>query len=154
MFHVYLIAEVKIMRFSEGSLGRFFVCRLNYESDLLDSIKGFADDKGVKVAVFFLLGAVKKARFSFYDQEEKKYVEDEIEEAMEVLSCIGNIAKMKGETIVHGHIVLSDRKGKSCGGHLRNGTIVFSAELFIMELKGTVLEREYDEVTGLNLFKL
>jgi len=142
------------MRFAEGTLGRFFVCRLDYESDLLDSIKRFADEKGVKVAVFFLLGAVKKARFSFYDQEEKKYVEDEIDEPMEVLSCIGNIARMKGETIVHGHTVLSNREGKSYGGHLINGTIVFSAELFIMELKGIVLEREYDKVTGLNLFKL
>lgn len=142
------------MRFSEGSLGRFFVCRLNYESDLLDSIRRFADEKGVKVAVFFVLGAVKKARFSFYDQEEKRYLEHEIDEPMEVLSCIGNISKMKEETIVHGHIVLSNRKGRSYGGHLRNGTIVFSAELFIMELEGTVLEREYDEVTGLNLFKL
>ncbi|MFQ6127189.1 MAG: PPC domain-containing DNA-binding protein [Candidatus Heimdallarchaeota archaeon] len=130
------------------------MCRLNYESDLLDSIRRFADEKDVKFAVFFVLGAVEKARFSFYDQEKKRYLEDEIDEPMEVLSCIGNISKMKGETIVHGHIVLSNREGRSYGGHLRKGTIVFSAELFIMELERTVLEREYDEVTGLNLFKL
>ena len=73
---------------------------------------------------------------------------------MEILACIGNVSKLKGETLIHAHIVLGDSEGRAYGGHLERGTIIFSAEMFLVKLEGLTLNREYDEVTGLNLFKL
>ena len=38
-------------------------------------------------------------------------------------------------------------------GHLLPGTMLFACELFIEELEGGGLEREYDPRTGLHLWK-
>ena len=128
--------------------------RLEHDSDLLDSIRNIAEQHGIQVAQFFAIGAVKKAAFSFYDQRKKKYVQEGVRDELELLSCLGNISKMEGKTMVHAHVVLSDSRGKLYGGHLTEGTAVFAGEVSMTELIGPKLERKFDEVTGLNLFDL
>lgn len=140
--------------FAEASLGRLFVVRLPHGGDLLESIKGFAVERGVEAGVLWVIGAVRKASISFYDQAEKSYVKQSFEEPMEILACTGNIGRLKGETLVHAHITLAKRNGETVGGHLEEGTTIFSAEMFLLELKNVALNREYDETTGLNLFRL
>ncbi|HJX22939.1 MAG TPA: PPC domain-containing DNA-binding protein [Candidatus Bathyarchaeia archaeon] len=142
------------MRFLESKLGRTFLVRLEHESDLLNSIKKIAEERGIQTAQFFAIGAVKKAAFSFYDQRAKKYIQEEVRGELELLSCLGNISKMEGKTIVHAHVALSDSRGKFYGGHLTEGTVVFAGEVSMTELMGPSLERKFDEVTGLNLFDL
>jgi predicted DNA-binding protein with PD1-like motif len=142
------------MKVFEGKQGRAFACRLDYEADLLDSFKQLAEERKIDAAAFFMLGAVKKAKICVYDQKKKKYMDDiTLEGPLEVISCSGNIAKFKGKIMVHAHVVFSDVKGKAFGGHLLPGTVVFAGEVFMIELKGISLIREYDPVTGLNLFK-
>ena len=107
----------------------------------------------ILAAVFFMLGAVKKATFCIYNQEGKKYMRNKVvNKPLEVLSCIGNIAKHKGDVAVHAHITLSDEDGRCYGGHLVRETTVFAGEVYLVELLEVDLEREYDPVTGLNLF--
>jgi len=142
------------MKVFEGTQGRTFICRLDYEADLLDSFKRLAEEGKIDAAFFSMLGAVKKAKICNYDQKGKKYMDEiSLEGPLEVLSCTGNIAKFKGETMVHAHAVLSDDEGRAFGGHLLPGTTVFAGEVYMVELTGIKLEREYDPVTGLNLFK-
>ena len=140
------------MKFLEANLARVFICRLDYESDLLESLRRFAEEKGINAAVFSALGALKNASLAFYDQKTKKYVKEKISRPLELLSCIGNIAKIDGKTVVHAHIVVSDSEGRAYGGHLDVETIIFSCELFLTELRGINLKRKYDKTTGLNLF--
>ena len=140
--------------FSQASQGRIYVCRFDYEADLLESIKRFVEEKNIGAAFFIVIGAVKKARLNYYNQEEKRYLEILVDKPLEIASCMGNIAKMDGKTIVHAHIVFSDKEGKTYGGHLASGTIIFAGEMVLVELKDIELRRKYDEVTGLNLFNL
>ena len=142
------------MRLSEVKIGKSFVCRLDHGSDLYDSIIAFTEKLEVKNAVFFAIGALKKAKLAFYDQGEKKYSEINIEKPLEVISCMGNVSSMKKKTMVHAHVSLADKDGSSYGGHLIKGSIVFATELFLMKVEGIDLEREYDPVTGLNLLNL
>jgi uncharacterized protein len=142
------------MRILEIKVGRIFLVRLEHESDLLDSIRRIAEQRGITAAQFFVIGAVKKAAFSFYDQRKKKYVQEEVQEDLELLSCLGNISMMEGKTIVHAHVTLSNSQGKFYGGHLTEGTVVFAGEVSMTELIGPKLERKFDEVTGLNLFNI
>ena len=139
---------------AEAKPGRILVFRLPYEGDLLTSIREAVEQAGVETGVFWIIGAVKKAHISFYNQAGKEYLRREFDRPMEILACTGNVAKLKGETLIHAHLVLGDEEGKAFGGHLEKGTIIFSAEMFLVELEGLTLTREYDEVTGLNLFKL
>ncbi|MEM3072606.1 MAG: DNA-binding protein [Candidatus Bathyarchaeia archaeon] len=138
------------MKTYEGRLGGVFISKLDYGSDMLESIKSLAKEKGVKSGVFFAIGAVSRARFSYYDQSERRYVEVEVDEPLEVLSCMGNIAYLGDEMIVHGHVTFGRKNGEALGGHLVNGVQVFSGEVLMMKVEGFNLTRAYDQLTGLN----
>ena len=142
------------MKFKKAGIGEVFICRLDYDSDLHESIEKFVRKHKIKIAMFWAIGALRKARISFYDQEKKAYQDLAVDKTVEIVSCIGNITGFEGHPSIHAHISLADNKGKSYGGHLIRGCIIFSTELFIIELEGLYLERHYDPITGLNLLNL
>ena len=126
---------------------------LPHDSDLLGAITDLARENNIEVGTIMAIGAVKKARIGYYDQSAREYREQDIEEPMEISSCLGNISLKDGEIFVHAHINLADREGRVMGGHLCAGTIVFAAECRITELKGESLKRSYDDITGLSLWQ-
>ncbi|MGC8849498.1 MAG: PPC domain-containing DNA-binding protein [Candidatus Bathyarchaeia archaeon] len=136
----------------EAPAGRGIMANLDHGADLLASIRRVAEENDVRAGVFWIIGAVRRAAIGYYDQGERRYVEASLDEPLEIASCMGNIAQYKGETLVHAHITLAGRDGRAFGGHLYEGTIIYAAELYLVELD-LELEREYDETTGLNLFK-
>lgn len=127
------------------------IYRLDFNADLLGSIKEIVEREDVGAGAFWVIGAVSKAKFSFYDQSSKKYLEVSMNEPLEVASCIGNVAEMEGRKVIHAHVVFSNRKGEAFGGHLLEGTTIFSAELVLLKFKDIKLRRSFDSVTGLNL---
>ena len=100
------------------------------------------------------IGAVSRARLGFYNQETREYQFFSIEQPLEILKLAGNISIKDGEPMVHAHVVLGDKDGKSFGGHLAPGTTVFACECMIGVFEGTVLERKSDGETGLPLWLL
>ncbi len=139
------------MSFVKSGIANSYVVKLPYGGDLLNSIKKVAKEMNIRTASFTAIGAVKKARVSYYDQTSKKYGQLIFDEPMEIVSCIGNVTEMKGDTIVHAHLVLSDGKGRAFGGHLLEGTELFACELMLNEYKSLRISRKYDKRTGLNL---
>jgi len=133
--------------------GRIFVARLPHECDLLQWLTSFAIKNRMQMGTFFVLGAVTKAAVAFYDQQQKTYQELVLAQNMEILSCVGNVSIKDNKTFVHCHATFSNDKGKTFGGHLAEGTIVFAAEAHFQELLGRELVREYDPVTGLALWR-
>lgn len=134
--------------------GRAILCRLEHDSDLLGSIENVARVEGIPTGVFTVIGAVKKARIGYYDQQRKEYMEKEFDQPMEIACCTGNISHREEEVMAHAHITLADAQGQCLAGHLMPGTIVFAGELYLQELKGPVLRRVHDDVTGLMLWDL
>ncbi|MBS7657747.1 MAG: DNA-binding protein [Candidatus Bathyarchaeia archaeon] len=128
----------------------FSIYKLDFNDDLLNAIKEAAEK--VDSGFFWVIGAVSKAKFSFYDQKKKVYREILIDKPLEITSCIGNIAEFNGKKIIHAHITFSDELGNAFGGHLIEGTKIFSAEMFLIEFKNFKLRRCFDQITGLNLF--
>ena len=133
--------------------GRKWLGRLPFESDLLETLEKFAAEQQIKVGRVEVIGAVKKAVIGFYHQEKKEYCTLELNEAMEILNCTGNLSQRDGLPKAHLHITLSDHQGRSFGGHLMPGTVVFAGEAYIDEFLGPELHREFDEQTGLMLWK-
>ena len=56
--------------------------------------------------------------------------------------------------MVHAHMTLSDENGKTYGGHLAAGTIVFASEIVIRSFNEEPLKRGKDEETGLPLWEM
>lgn len=131
-----------------------FLKRLPHDAELLTAIREAFEAQGIRMGFFQVIGAVKQARIAFYDQKDRAYRGLNIEEAGEILSCMGNVSELEGELLVHAHIILGLADGTTRGGHLVQDTRIFAGELFGMALKGEQLRRAYDEVTGLKLWQM
>lgn len=137
--------------FSEKNI---YMGRLPYGGDLLNTLTEFVTEKHIKKGQVQVIGAAKRAVVGFYSQNKGKYDVFKFDKHMEILSLIGNISLKDGKPFIHAHLTLGDEEGKSFGGHLMEGTIVFAGEFIIREFEGNELERAYDEETGLTLWDM
>ncbi len=137
----------------EYTIGRLFVSRIPYDQDIAEYVRTFSEDNGISVGLFSEIGAVKKAVLGYYKQEAKEYSTLTIDEALEIVSCTGNISIRDGKPFLHAHIALSDDAGHTYAGHLMDGVQVFACEFTLQEIIGAPLTRESDAQTGLWLWK-
>ncbi|WP_434564683.1 DNA-binding protein [Thermoanaerobacterium thermosaccharolyticum] len=133
---------------------RRFMGRFKYDNDLLQEITNFIINENIRSGEIRIIGAVKKARFGYFNQSTKEYKFIEKNEHMEILSAIGNISLKNGKPFPHVHITLADKDGNVFGGHLMEGTKIFAAEFVIVDYGENSLERVDDEFTGLQLWNL
>ena len=128
--------------------------RLGHGKDLLEELTAVAEKEGVRLGRVEGIGAVKRARLGFYNQEEREYEFHEIDEPLEITCLIGNVSLKDGKPMVHAHVTLADKKGAAFGGHLAPGTVVFACEFVMQVLEGPELARALDDPTGLPLWKM
>ena len=138
---------------SDFKPGRRFVCRLPHGKDLITSIEDFCIELSIQMATFSIIGAVSSVTVGAYDQKQQVYVTFKEESPLEIVNCIGNVSLKNGDPVVHAHIVLGNKQGRTLGGHLFSETILFTGEIHLQELIGKPLERVYDDTTGLMLWK-
>ena len=127
--------------------------RLPQGKDLVEAVTNECRHRGIQVGVVAVIGAVQGATIGYYDQIEKAYRSRHIDGGLEIVSCQGNCSLKDNAVMVHAHIVLADAEGNTYGGHLMSPTTLFAGEAHIQELEGKSLEREYDEKTGLFLWR-
>ncbi len=137
----------------KGERGRIWIGRIPFHGDLLESIQEFAADEKINCAKVEVIGAVERAVISYYDQGKRVYEDRELNEHLEILSCLGNLSMRDGKPAAHLHINLGDSKGNVKGGHLQKGTVIFAGEFVIEEILGPKLERAYDSETDLPLWR-
>jgi predicted DNA-binding protein with PD1-like motif len=134
--------------------GRCILGRLPNGKDLTKAIEELCIQNSIQAGVFFVIGSVTSLTLGSYDQKQQVYVTCKKEEPLEIVHCPGNVSLKDGKVFVHAHAVLADMNGQTIGGHIFSETIVYAGEIYIRELLGEPLEREYDKVTGLSLWKL
>ncbi len=133
--------------------GRCILGRLPYGKDFVKTIEDFCVRNSIQTGVFSVIGAVMSVTLGSYDQNQQVYVTFKKEEPLEIVHCTGNVSLKDGKVAVHAHAVLADMNGQTIGGHIFSGTVVYAGEIYIQELLGKPLEREYDDATGLSLWK-
>jgi predicted DNA-binding protein with PD1-like motif len=133
---------------------RCILGRLPHGKDLIRAIEDLCIENSIQTGVFFVIGAVISVTLGSYDQNQQVYVTFKKEEPLEIVNCTGNVSLKDGKVAVHAHAVLADMNGQTIGGHIFSETIVYAAEIYLRELLGKPLEREYDSITGLSLWKL
>ena len=139
-------------KFWEAKAGRAFVGRLATGSDLVDEIERFCLEREVTAAQVTVIGAVRRARYAYYEQGDHRYLELQTDTHHELAGFVGNISLRDDKPFLHAHATLGDAAGATVGGHLLRGTEVFAAEVMIRELGDVSLVRLPDEATGLALW--
>ena len=137
----------------EYARGRRVVARLPHGGDLLEEIGAVAEAHGMRAAELRAIGALQTARLAFYDQTSHEYGEFPVDAPVELVGLLGNVSRRDGATAVHAHATLAGHDGACVGGHVAPGCVIFACELILQELVGEPLERKFDEVTGLPLWR-
>lgn len=121
---------------------KIFPIRLQPNDDLRQSLKNFAIQQNIKAGfIITAIGSLKQATIRFANQNETTILNDKFE----ILSLNGTIAT----TGVHLHIAISDKQGKTIGGHLVDGCIIYTtAEIVIGSSEEVTFLRSPDSETG------
>ena len=145
---------LRMAAFNQVKLKRTIIGRLKHDGDLLEELVSICKKEDIRLGRINAIGAVKNARIGFYDQQSRRYKFLKINKNLEISNLTGNVSMRDDEPVVHAHITLCDCDGAAYGGHLAEGTIVFACEFIMDVYEGPQYLREYDEPTGLPLWKM
>ncbi len=122
--------------------------------EVMEGLTNFAKENDLDAASITAIGAFSGATLGYFDMERKEYKKIPVEEQVEVLSLVGDIAtKEDGEPQVHAHVVLGRSDGTARGGHLLEAHVRPTLEVVVVE-SPEHLRRKTDEETGLPLITM
>ena len=111
-------------------------------------------EQGIGAARLTAIGAFESAVLGWFSWEAKEYERIPVEEQVEVLSLVGDVAlSPDGEPVLHAHAVLGRRGGATVGGHFLEGYVRPTLEVVLDEAPAHLRKRE-DAETGLALIDL
>lgn len=121
--------------------------------EVMELLKTFANEHSLKAAHITGIGAFSRVELGFFDFAIKDYKRIVVNEQVEVLSLMGDVALYGDESKVHAHVVVGKSDGMAMGGHLLKATVHPTLELIIEEAPG-YLQRRMDRETGLPLIEI
>src|SRR5205085_6229961 len=89
----------------------------------------------------------------YFDWGLKQYKKISLNEQVEVLSCIGDVALENDEPKVHAHIVVGKSDGSAWGGHLLEARVRPTLEVVLVE-SPEYLRKRFDPQSGPALIRL
>ncbi len=121
---------------------KIFATRLKPNQDLKESLKSFVKQNNIQSGfILTAVGSLKQATLRFANRDNAQV----FNERFEIVSLVGTLS-IHG---IHLHISLSDKNGKTIGGHLVDGCIIYTtAEIVIGVSEDFIFVRIADETTG------
>ena len=117
-------------------VGKDYLINIDKDEKVVKTLTRFCRENGIKNGKLSGIGAVKKTEIGAYDLSKKVYIKREYSEILELLSLEGNVALKDGEPFIHAHVVLSDHKMQTLGGHLLETTVGVAGEFFLTKFDG------------------
>ncbi|MDN5858994.1 MAG: DNA-binding protein [Pseudonocardia sp.] len=132
---------------------RTFAVVLDKGEEAVAELLAFAREQGVTGAGLTAVGACREATLGYFDRDTMSYLDIPVDEQVEVLSLIGDIAVSDGDPALHAHAVLGRRDGSTVGGHVQSAVVWPTLEVIVTESPAH-LSKRVDEETGLALIAL
>ena len=128
-----------------------YVLVLDKDDEAVSSIEGFARDHNIAAAQITAIGAFSDAVLGFFDWNTKDYRKIPVQEQVEVVSFIGDVALgPDGKPALHPHVVVSRVDGSAMGGHLLEAHVRPTLEVVLTE-SPIHLHKRKDPESGLAL---
>ncbi|HEX4064677.1 MAG TPA: PPC domain-containing DNA-binding protein [Acidobacteriaceae bacterium] len=122
--------------------------------ELAAGLKTFATEQKLAGSSFKAIGAFSAVKLGWFNWETKQYQTSvDLDEQVELLSMIGDIALKDGQPQVHAHAVIGRRDGTAHGGHLQSATVRPTCEVIVTE-SPQHLQKEMDGASGLALIRV
>jgi predicted DNA-binding protein with PD1-like motif len=130
-----------------------FALVFDKDDEVVQELTQFARKHDFGASHFTAIGAFRNAVLGFFEREKRDYKKIPVDEQVEVLSLVGDIALSRGEPKLHAHAVLGKSDGTTCGGHLLQAHVWPTLEVVLTE-SPSHLRRKLDEETGLALIDI
>ncbi|AYV75291.1 MAG: DUF296 domain-containing protein [Terrestrivirus sp.] len=127
-----------------------YVVIFSVGDEIFSGLTEFANKYNITGAHFTAIGAMSKGTLGWYSPEKKAYKKIHIDGQAEICSLIGNIALYNGKPVVHAHTVVAPNDGITKGGHLIEGYVWPTLEVFVTVESNPIL-KSFDDKTGLVL---
>jgi hypothetical protein len=141
---------MKIRLLSQNGGVKNYAIILAKGDEVMSGLTDFAMQNKVASASFTAIGAFSHATVAWFDDSKKEFKLIPIEQQVELVSMIGDIALVNDRPAVHTHVSVASSDGTVRGGHVINAFVFPTLELF-MTVYPTPLHKESDEATGLKL---
>jgi predicted DNA-binding protein with PD1-like motif len=117
-------------------------------------LQQFARGQDLAGSSFKAIGALSYAKLGWFNWETKKYDPAcVLDEQVELLSLIGDIALKDGKPQVHAHVVIGRSDGTAHGGHLLEARVRPTCELILTE-SPIHLQKKLDPKSGIALIQI
>ena len=124
------------------------------DDEIASVLQQFAKEQRLGGSSFKAIGALSSAKLGWFNWETQKYEPASVlNEQVELLSLIGDIALKDGVPQVHAHVVVGRRDGTAHGGHLLEARVRPTCELILTE-SPTHLQKKFDPESGLALIQI
>lgn len=130
-----------------------YVLILETGEEVVSQLQRFAKENNLAASRFTAIGAFSSATLAYFNWDQKDYETIPINEQVEVLSLIGDVALQDGEPKTHVHVVVGKRDGSAHGGHLLQAYVRPTLEIILTE-SPAYLRRTFDAESGLALINI
>src|SRR5262249_50960767 len=110
----------RVVRFrliAEETAGQTFVLVFETGDEAVELLGSFAREQGLSAAQLTGIGAFSDVVLGYFDWEQKDYRPISLDEQVEVVALLGDVALQDGEPVVHAHVVVARSDGAAYGGH-------------------------------------
>ena len=111
----------------------FHILRIDRGEKIVQSILEYAEREGIRAGFLWGIGATSSAEIGWFDPQAEVYRTRVIEQPCEITTLLGNIGRFEGKPIAHIHITLGLPDYSIVGGHLMEGTVGVTCEIWIQE---------------------
>lgn len=126
---------------------------LDRGDEVMSALQRFAHEHSLTASRVTAIGAFESATLGYFNWQSKQYERIPVDEQVEVLSLVGDIALDGDQPKVHAHVVLGRRNGAAVGGHLLEARVRPTLEVMLVE-SPAYLRRVCDPVSGIPLIRL
>ncbi len=144
------------MKYTQGSIGRVFVAKLDDEDAIYDSILEVANREGIRSGVVMAVGGIRSGKVVTGPEDPNSQVVpivNEFDDARELVG-FGTIFPTDGKPTLHMHAGIGNHEHVMIGCPRIAANVYLVLEVVIIELLGIEATREYDPRWAVHVLSL
>lgn len=129
------------------------IVRVDKGEDIIKELLSLSEKENILFASISRLGAVNDIELGIFDTSEKRYHSKRFTGDFEITLLVGTLSRKNKKPYIHVHMSVGNvLTNEFVGGHLNKAIVGATAEI-VLNVVEIVVEREFVEEIGLNLFK-
>ena len=139
-------------------LGDAYYIRFDRGEEVVSGILDICAKENIASATYSGIGGCSRAVIQTFIPEKGEFEANTVEGMLELVSFMGNvISDEEGKRYHHTHAMFAFKEGtehKTRGGHLKETTVLYTAEIELRPTKDGTIGRTFNPETGTGFWKL